>query len=74
LDIFQGAPWFAICIWLSNFRTYMIMLQNYAGNTHKSYQNVKMKMDKANPDKGNIRGINLAAVNHTTVQVARLLL
>jgi hypothetical protein len=37
---------------------------------------MKMQMfatlDKANPDTGNIRGINLAAVKHTTVQVTRL--
>jgi hypothetical protein len=31
-------------------------------------------LDKANPDTGNIRGLNLAAVKHTTVQVTRLLL
>jgi hypothetical protein len=29
-------------------------------------------LDKANPDTGSIRGLNLAAVKHTTVQVARL--
>jgi hypothetical protein len=28
--------------------------------------------DKANPDTENIRGLNLAAVKHTTVQVTRL--
>jgi hypothetical protein len=31
-------------------------------------------LDKANRDIENIRGINLAAVKHTTVQVTRLLL
>jgi hypothetical protein len=31
-------------------------------------------LDKANPDTGNIRGLYLAAVKHTTVQVTRLLL
>jgi hypothetical protein len=31
-------------------------------------------LDKANPDTGNIRGLNLAAVKNTTVQVSRLLL
>jgi hypothetical protein len=31
-------------------------------------------MDKANRDTGNIRGLNMAAVKHTTVQVSRLLL
>jgi hypothetical protein len=29
---------------------------------------------KANCDTGNIRGLNLAAVKHTTVQVTRLML
>jgi hypothetical protein len=32
------------------------------------------KLDKANPDTRNIRGLKFAAVNHTTVQVTRLLL
>jgi hypothetical protein len=31
-------------------------------------------LDKANPDTENIRGLNLAAVKHTTAQVTRLLL
>jgi hypothetical protein len=31
-------------------------------------------LDKANRDTGNIKGLNLAAVKHTTVQVTRLLL
>jgi hypothetical protein len=31
-------------------------------------------LDKAKPDMENIRGLNLAAVKHTTVQVTRLLL
>jgi hypothetical protein len=39
---------------------------------------MKMQMfatlDKANRDTGNIRGLNLASVKHTTVQVTRLLL
>jgi hypothetical protein len=39
---------------------------------------MKMKMfatlHKANRDTGNIRGLNLAAVKHTTVQVTSLLL
>jgi hypothetical protein len=37
---------------------------------------MKMQMlatlDKAKPDTGNIRGLNLAAVKHTTVQVTTL--
>jgi hypothetical protein len=39
-------------------------------------QIMRMKMfatlDKVNPDTENIRGFNLAAVKHTTVQVSRL--
>jgi hypothetical protein len=31
-------------------------------------------LDKATPDTGNIRALNLAAVKHTTVQMTRLLL
>jgi hypothetical protein len=31
-------------------------------------------LDKANPETGNIRGLNLAAVKHTTVQMTRQLL
>jgi hypothetical protein len=31
-------------------------------------------LDKARPDVENIRGLNLAAVRHMTVQVTRLLL
>jgi hypothetical protein len=51
-------------------------LRDYAGNKQKSYKTMKMQMfatlDKANPDTENTRGLNLAAVKHTTVQVNRL--
>jgi hypothetical protein len=30
------------------------------------------KLDKANPDTGNTRGLKFAAVKHTTVQATRL--
>jgi hypothetical protein len=53
-------------------------LRSSAGNNQKSYKIMKMKMfatlDKANRDTGNIKGLNLAAVKNTTVQVTRLLL
>jgi hypothetical protein len=53
-------------------------IKNYAGNKQKSYKIMKMQMfltlDKAKGDTGNIRGLNLVAVNHTTVQMNRLLL
>jgi hypothetical protein len=48
----------------------------HAGNKQKSSKIIKMKMfatlDKARPDTENIRGLNLAAVMCTTVQVSRL--
>jgi hypothetical protein len=54
----------------------MITQQNYAGNKQKSYKIMITKMfapvDKAKPVTENIRGLNLAAVKHTTVQVTRL--
>jgi hypothetical protein len=53
----------------------MIIQQNDAGNKQKSYKIMKMQMfvtlDKANRGTGNIRGLNLAAVSNTTVQVSR---
>jgi hypothetical protein len=56
--------------------TYMIVEQNYAGNKQKSYKAMKIKMfatlDKARPDTGNIRGLNLVAVKHATFQMIRL--
>jgi hypothetical protein len=59
--------------WLSKLRTCMILLQNYAGSKQKSYKIMTMKMftilDKAKPNTGNIRGLNLATVKHTTVQM-----
>jgi hypothetical protein len=56
----------------------MIIKQNYASDKQKSYRIIKMQIfatsDKVNPDTGNIRGLNLAATKHTTVQLTRLLL
>jgi hypothetical protein len=47
-----------------------------AGNKQKSHKIMKMQtfvmLNKANPDTGSIRGLNLAAVKHKTVQVTRL--
>jgi hypothetical protein len=40
---------------------------------NKSKYTILATLDKANPDTENIRGLNLAAVKHTTVQVTRLL-
>jgi hypothetical protein len=46
------------------------------GNKQKSSKTMKMKMfstlDKARPHTENIRGLNLAAVTCTTVQVSKL--
>jgi hypothetical protein len=56
----------------------MIILQNYAGNKQKLYEILKMQMPailgKVKPDTENVRGLNLAAVKHTTLQASRLLL
>jgi hypothetical protein len=51
-------------------------IKNYAGNKLKSYKITITKMfailDKAKRDIEIIRGLNLAAVKYTTVQVTRL--
>jgi hypothetical protein len=56
----------------------MITEQNYAGNKQNPYKIMITKMfallDKAKPVTGSTRGLNLAAVKHTIVQVTRLLL
>jgi hypothetical protein len=61
---------------LSKFRTCMIICQNYEDNKQKLYKIMITKMlvilDKAKPDIQSIRGLNLAAVKHTTFLVARL--
>jgi len=55
-----------------------ILLQNYAGGRQESYKNMKMQMSatlaKAKLNTENIKGSNLVAVRHTTVQVSKLLL
>jgi hypothetical protein len=54
----------------------MIIQQNYVGNKQKSYKIMKMQiftiLEKAKSDTGNIRGLSLTAVKHTTVQVTKL--
>jgi hypothetical protein len=51
-------------------------ITNHAGSKQKSYKITKMKMfavlDKAKLDTGNTRGLILAAVMFTTVQLSRL--
>jgi hypothetical protein len=71
LETFQGTHQFANCTWLLNFRTYMIIKQNYAGYKKKSYRIMKMQMF-TKLDTGNIRSLKLAAVKCMTVQVTRL--
>jgi hypothetical protein len=62
----------------SKFRMYLVYdyIKNYAGNKQKSSKIMIMKLfatlDKVKPDIENIRGLNLAAVKHRTVQVTRL--
>jgi hypothetical protein len=78
LAIFQGTHRSENCIRLSICHTFTIILQNYAGNKHKFYKIMNIKMSalygKAKPSTENMRGLNFAAVNRTTVQVSRLLL
>jgi hypothetical protein len=54
----------------------IIYLKNFAGNKQKSYKIMRMNMfaaqDKAKPDMENIKGLNLAAVKLTIVQVTKL--
>jgi hypothetical protein len=53
-------------------------ITNYASSKQKPYKVMKMQLfftlDKANPDSGNIRGLNFAGSKHMTVHVTRLLL
>jgi hypothetical protein len=55
---------------------YTIIQQNWASNKQKSYKIMRMKMfgaqEKAKPDTENIKWLNLAAVDLTTVQVKKL--
>jgi hypothetical protein len=63
-------------MWLSKFHTFMISSQNYAGSKQKSSKIFIIQMfvilDKAKPNTGNIRGLNLAAVKAATGQVTKL--
>jgi hypothetical protein len=52
---------------------YIIKLCRQQAEVIQNPENANVrKLDKANPDIGNIRVLNLAAVKHTTVQVTRL--
>jgi hypothetical protein len=76
LDIFQGAHRSAICTRLSAFLMYTTVWRNCAGNKQKPYKITRINMfapyDKAKLDIEIIRGLNLAVVNLTTVQVTKL--
>jgi hypothetical protein len=54
----------------------MITLQNYAGKKQESYKIMITKifapLDKLKPVTENIRGLNLAAVEYTMIQVTRV--
>jgi hypothetical protein len=52
---------------------YIIKLCRQQAEVIQNNENKNVR-SKANCDTGNIRGLNLAAVKHTTVQVTRLLL
>jgi hypothetical protein len=51
-----------------------VFSQNYAGSTQKSYPIMAVEMsttmDEANPDTGNTWGLNLMAVECTSVQMS----
>jgi hypothetical protein len=53
-----------------------LVLVRASDNNQNLYKIMKMQMfatlDKAKSDTGNLRGLNLAAYKHTTVQVTRL--
>jgi hypothetical protein len=76
LAIFQAAHWSAICMWISKFCIFRTSSQNYAGSKQKSYKIIIIKIfvqqDKAKPNIGNIKGLKLAAVKSTNVQVTKL--
>jgi hypothetical protein len=60
LAIFQGVHWFAICRWQE-----AEVIQNH--------ENANVwNPGQGEADSGNVRGLNLVAVKHTTVQVNRL--
>jgi hypothetical protein len=76
LKIFQGAHRSVICTQFSTLPIYTIMYQNCAGDKQKPHKIMRMNMfaieDKVKPDIENIRGLNLAMVKPTTVQVIKL--
>jgi hypothetical protein len=59
-------------MWRAKFRICTILLQNYAGSRQQSHQIMKMQMfttlAKARLNIVGIKGSNLVAVRHTTVQ------
>jgi hypothetical protein len=70
---FQGAHRFTICTWRSKARTHMINKKIMQATSRSHTYNIMMRifalLDKAKPDIQSIRGLNFAAVRHTTVQV-----
>jgi hypothetical protein len=69
------------CIQLENQTVAWELTCGFRDNTFVKYSNGTHEggdpywfaiLDKANPDIESIRGLNLAAVKHTTVQVTRL--
>jgi hypothetical protein len=52
---------------------YIIKLCRQQAEVIKNHDNENVRtIGQGDPDRGNIKGINLAAVKHTTVQVTRL--
>jgi hypothetical protein len=56
----------------------MILSQNDAGSKPNSYKVMRRKMfktmEKVKPNTGTAEGLNLAALNHTTIKVTKVLL
>jgi hypothetical protein len=58
---------------LPHLYDYITKLCRQQAEVIQNHDNKKFAtLDKARPETGNMRGINLAAVNYTTVQVTRL--
>jgi hypothetical protein len=57
---------------LSYIYDYVTKLCRQQAEVIQNHENATF--NKANPGTGNIRGLNLTALKHTTVQVTRLLL
>jgi hypothetical protein len=76
LPTYQRAHRSAICKGLSKFRAFNFPSQDYAGRKQRSHKIIIIQMfaipDKEKPKTKSMRGLNLAAVKCTIVQVTEL--